>query len=1521
MNKPLLRFAFCFSLLILSIKASATDYYFSTEIGNDSRSTTEAQNPDTPWKTINKLNAIFSSLKPGDAIYFKRGDVFYGTIKATKSGSPGNPIKIDAYGSGAKPVITSFEKVTGWKSIGNGRYESTNSFSGFETNIVSIDGEIYEKGRFPNSDSSNGGYLTISSSSGNSSVTSNDLTTSSNFSGGEIVIRKNQWILDRHTINSHSGNRINYSGSGIYNPIEGFGFFIQNHLSTLDRFGEWYYDKSKKLNVYFGGINPNNHEVMVGTLANLFVKSYSIDHLLIQSIHFKGANEDAIYIGEGKDIVISNTDIEFSGINGITSLNIEDLQILNCHVNFSLNTGLNLRYGNDNAIIKDNIIENTFPFQGSIQNGDNNGNGISVSGLNVLIENNTVRQTGFNGIRFMGNDITIKNNLVQNFCELKNDCGGIYTYGGEKITNFSNRTIESNIIIDASATDNGTPFYGSPTHTPQASGIFLDDNVNGITVIKNTLANTQHAGIKISNTFNIEVKENIFYNSHIQALLGNSDRGANTRNVTFSNNVLFSKNLDQYSYRLNSFKDDIGSFGTFDNNYFARPLGDNHSIYLSYYRNNQKKLETKDLDSWKSDFKKDLSSTLFQQNEIKLFSFIKSIGGLLYDNLSFNKSIDDFSCNDCTQSWDAEGINNGSIKIQSPSYSSAKVVIGSVKKDKNYVVKFKAKSNEKGFLRVVLRYAGSPWEYISPSTAIELDDEVKEYSVLIKPYTDVEEPVIMFISDIGNWDYWIDDLEIKEADVELSDPDKIFLFEYNASTSTKSIALDGTFKDAKGKSYSGNIDIAPYSSVLLVRTSEASEPIKIAEQEVQIISPNTTKSYEEGDQIIIEAKITPDNSNVSKLEFYSGDQLIGSSSNQPYKINWKGGSEGEHQIKAVIINNNDTEIATSSPIVLKINAPILKEPNDNIGTSFELNVNIGANKAEVYEGKEFVPITSTIIQTETYNNRLVTNGSAGSIFNTITFNEDLDFRIPVPNGTYTLQTFHQEVHFGLNGVSGGQGKRVFDIIVENQIKYSNLDLYALNKNQKVILNHENIEITDGYLDLNLTATVNNAIISGFALIEKGAPEIISSEGAKYINVGGLIDTEYDGNLFVSDYSSIYHSESGASENKDASKDPLFQTIRFSENLIYKIPVNNGIYRVKTYHIENYFGISNQNGKTGSRVFDIFLQNNLVKNNLDLLATNGNKEITLTFDEIEVNNGELKIELKASANNASLSGLAIIPMSGFYGQEEGDTYYINVGSEIDTQYNGIDFVSDITGSLTPPGSSHYNVPESSSYQLYQSNRFGESLDYKFPVSNGEYTVITYHNENYFGEITDTSGPNNRVFDIYIESVKVKENIDLYLENSNQPVAFRFEKISVSDGILNLNLKSTINNALISGIAIFPSGKESLGSSNLRQLTTETETLSTLSEMRESGIQNTFENKLYPNPAVTSTTLELGKELGRFFITIHNFNGQLIDYFDSDSLVTSEGKYEIPVHNLKQGVYIITLSTEYKVVERMRLAVTP
>ena len=183
-HNQIARFAFTLLLLLSFSCVKAATYYFSTSQGDDSRSMQQAQNSATPWKTIAKLNAIFSSLNAGDVIMFNRGEVFEGAIIATKSGVAGNPIVFSAYGTGAKPVISGFVTLGSWVNKGNGIWEARLNSETSVLNMVTLDNVPQAMGRYPNSDAANKGYLTIDSYIGNTQITDSELAGAPDFTGG-----------------------------------------------------------------------------------------------------------------------------------------------------------------------------------------------------------------------------------------------------------------------------------------------------------------------------------------------------------------------------------------------------------------------------------------------------------------------------------------------------------------------------------------------------------------------------------------------------------------------------------------------------------------------------------------------------------------------------------------------------------------------------------------------------------------------------------------------------------------------------------------------------------------------------------------------------------------------------------------------------------------------------------------------------------------------------------------------------------------------------------------------------------------------------------------------------------------------------------------------------------------------------------------------------------------------------------------------------------------------------------------
>src|SRR6185312_13985949 len=100
--------------------------------------------------------------------------IFYGNIIITKSGTSSLPIVLSAYGTGNKPIITALMTLSGWTYLGRGIYESSIiSNAGTSVNMVILNGNVQQMGRYPNADDPNGGYLTYQSHNGQTSITSN----------------------------------------------------------------------------------------------------------------------------------------------------------------------------------------------------------------------------------------------------------------------------------------------------------------------------------------------------------------------------------------------------------------------------------------------------------------------------------------------------------------------------------------------------------------------------------------------------------------------------------------------------------------------------------------------------------------------------------------------------------------------------------------------------------------------------------------------------------------------------------------------------------------------------------------------------------------------------------------------------------------------------------------------------------------------------------------------------------------------------------------------------------------------------------------------------------------------------------------------------------------------------------------------------------------------------------------------------------------------------------------------------
>ena len=461
--------------------------------------------------------------------------------------------------------------------------------------------------------------------------------------------------------------------------------------------------------------------------------------------------------------------------------------------------------------------------------------------------------------------------------------------------------------------------------------------------------------------------------------------------------------------------------------------------------------------------------------------------------------------------------------------------------------------------------------------------------------------------------------------------------------------------------------------------------------------------------------------------------------------------------------------------------------------------NIGRDSV-VLEGHDFVPdnLPGISVTGTAFTAR---SSPVPSIFRTERYgkapNGDLNYSVPLPNGTYTVTTHHAEIWFGKhqNASAASPGKRVFDILLEGQLVKDDLDLFAENGNGPVSLTFPGVSVTDGALNIDLEASADNSQISGISITGNGQ--------AIYINTGSDANVDYGGNTYIGDVSQGPGSR-GRYTNAAASAEPLFQSERHmvggQTSLTYGVPVPNGTYTVKTLHNELFFGkANNTTAAQGLRVFDIAVEGTVLLTGFDVFD-HGNTDHVNTFSNIAVTDGRVDIELIADVQNPQISGIAIESNDG------NTNVYINVGGG-DVTYDGNTYLSEEKAVVLYSNIGTSSLGLDKSVNLYASDRYRNGdLDVAVNVPNGTYDVTTYHHELWFGfhPSAAPAAAGIRVFDILLEGQLVKDDFDLFVETggTNWPTALTFTNIVVTDGTLNLKLAQIPgkNNPQLNGLAI-------------------------------------------------------------------------------------------------------------------------
>ena len=623
--KKILLFAF---MLFFTCTAFSATYYFSSVSGDDSRTSTQARNSATPWKSLSKFNSYSISLQPGDSVLFKRGETFSGSINVSKSGTASMPIVVGAYGTGTRPVFTSLAEVSNFVSIGTNKYTSSVFTSTSDPKFLLLDGVLQQIGRWPNADAADRGYLFVDSISsvrdGYTNIIYNNWTGLSkpltDWTGGQVAIRSNRFVFNTFDIakdsQTYSGASTTFHLPYVQGTLEKTGFFLQNRIEALDQNGEWSFDGTANKASIFLSSSPGIHSIQMPSLDN-GINITSGNNIIVDNINLTGYNKYGIYVKQSTNITFQNCTINLIGVNGFRndSANI-NIKLLNSKINQSLGYGLIVRRGHQTCLR--DTFTNIMPILG--MNGTQAGDAVNTLGDSIIVQYCRFNNICYNGVQFNnGSHINISYNFFDSIDQRLDDGGAIYTVNQVVRFSYVDRLVKQNIVLN---TNNGRrPVEGLPKYIDTArnkqysAAIYGDLYTTDLTYDGNIIVGSERDGFFCNDPINVNWYNNVVYNakgSSFHFANAHDDTNYKISGLNVKNNTVVNSSLagptDLRAVFLGNKIGVVSQYGNFDSNYYAYPLNKNALFRADTTNPTYYYLNTSP--SWQSTFGFDLHSKL-----------------------------------------------------------------------------------------------------------------------------------------------------------------------------------------------------------------------------------------------------------------------------------------------------------------------------------------------------------------------------------------------------------------------------------------------------------------------------------------------------------------------------------------------------------------------------------------------------------------------------------------------------------------------------------------------------------------------------------------------------------------------------------------------------------------------------------------------------------------------------------------------------------------------------------------------
>lgn len=817
--------------------------------GDDGRSAQQAQNEQTPWKTIDRVNAYLDASTDaqveGTAFLFRRGDRFPGKIVAKRKGTRNKPIQFGSYGDVTQEaVIDGAIPLTGW-----------NQHQGF---IYRVDGvwdpvlQLYAndglqtRARTPNT-----GFFSADSG-GTTSLTSGQLTGTGNWTGGTVRARTSNWTYESRSIDSQTGNTLSFSSSPFSYALDpGWGFYVEGSLTALDAPGEWYHDAALG-RLYFwapANVNPNALSIR-GAIHDAGIETTNNrDGIIVSDLSFSGQTSFGVYLqgGNAADdrwFRVENNRFRDNGgaciwIWGTDGSSVEDNELDGC-----LGQGIVINRA-DNAIVERNRIIDTGVVAGYGRSGVNGAVAILVDGSYNEVRRNYIENTGYIGIRADGVEHVVEENILTDTMLTLADGAALYQWS-PRLEGTRDITFERNIVCDVHGFGDGRP---DPEGTLITFGIYLDNKTARAVIKDNTVVNAATGGLNVNTeTYNHTISGNVFYGGG-DVQVGMNDNNGTVEDVLFENNTLVA--LTEEARLLSHFvKSDSHDFGTFRTNSYVHP-----SSNLVLHRkviDNSFRTDVYTSPEFTSYQGGDPSSE-YVLEEFRPCDLNSASRQSLITNSTFDQGRTGWRCwtgnGSCNLATSANSELSGqALNISYVGNRSAFVYFSSFpwEEDELYVLSFDAvgAATDPDQIRAISKQHSGSYSELQTLGYMPLRDAVDRHEIVFRSTSAYTPGRIDFISSAGDW--WMDNVRLEKItstceDLTPSDYAKVFV---NGSDQALSFSLTRDYQTTDGQLVSGSINVPAFGSVVLLaadQTPPAPPPSPTVDSSASVeIDPHAT---------------------------------------------------------------------------------------------------------------------------------------------------------------------------------------------------------------------------------------------------------------------------------------------------------------------------------------------------------------------------------------------------------------------------------------------------------------------------------------------------------------------------------------------------------------------------------------------------------------------------------------------------------------------------------------------------------